>query len=102
MALMRPTGPLNTGSMLSGSFGSGLSPPKPPPPPPSPADWMVFVGPAALANSGYISDAASTDVEGQPPLVGTHAATILPVCPKQSSSLPGTSVRCPPPLCDGI
>src|SRR5688500_55830 len=102
MALMRPTGPLNSGSMLSGSLGSGLAPPKPPPPPPSPADCSGFCVPAVLANSGYISVAASTDVDGQPPLVGTHAATVLPVWPKQSSSLPGTSARLPPPLCDGM
>ena len=58
--------------------------------------------PALLAASGYISIAAFTDAPVQPALVGTHAVTVVPVCPKQSSSLPGTTTRDPQPLCDGM
>ena len=69
----------------------------PPLTPPRPA-----TAPAFFAASGYISIAASTDAPVQPALVGTHAVTVVPVWPKQSSSLPGTTSRDPQPLCDGM
>jgi len=58
--------------------------------------------PALAAASGYTSVAALTDSGGHSALVATQALTVVPVCPKQSNSLPGTTARAPPPLCDGM
>ena len=46
--------------------------------------------------------AALTDAAVQPAVVGTQAVTVVPVWPKQSSSVPGTTTRELPPLCEGM